>query len=264
MLKQKIDNCWKPLAFFSKKITPTERRYSTFDRELLAIYLSIKYFSHYLEGREFTVCTDHKPITKTDKSPRQFRHLELISQFTTDIRYLEGSKNIVADTLSRGDIISSIANDRFNLHSIVEAQKSDEGLKQILKRNNKCFILKKNRILLEDCDVWCETSTSANRPYVPKTLRLNVFNSLHNLSHPGIRATRKLVTAKYFWPRINVDINNWSRSCIACQKSKIARHTKSKFGEFEASKDRFQRVHIDLVGPLPRSNGFTYLLTAID
>ena len=46
VLQQEIDNHWHPIAFFSKKLTPAETRYSTFDRELLAIYLAVRHFQH--------------------------------------------------------------------------------------------------------------------------------------------------------------------------------------------------------------------------
>ena len=52
----------KPLAFYSKKMSSAEQKYSTFDRELLAVFLSVKHFRHILEGRQFTVWTDHKPL----------------------------------------------------------------------------------------------------------------------------------------------------------------------------------------------------------
>ena len=63
VLQQHIKGSWHPISFFSKKMTYTEKRYSTFDRELLAVYLAIKHFRHFLEGREFHVFTDHKPLT---------------------------------------------------------------------------------------------------------------------------------------------------------------------------------------------------------
>ena len=63
ILQQYIAGNWCPMAYFSKKLKPPETRYSTFDRELLAVYLSIKHFSHFVEGREFHVLTDHKPLT---------------------------------------------------------------------------------------------------------------------------------------------------------------------------------------------------------
>ena len=64
------DDC--PISFFSKKLTDAEKKYSTFDRELLAVFLAIKQFRHILEGRCFTVFTDHKPLCLlyTSPSPR--------------------------------------------------------------------------------------------------------------------------------------------------------------------------------------------------
>lgn len=59
VLQQWKNNIVEPLAYFSKKLSQTERKYSTFDRELLAVYSSIKHFRHFLEGREFVVLTDH-------------------------------------------------------------------------------------------------------------------------------------------------------------------------------------------------------------
>ena len=84
---------------------PAEIKYSTFDRELLAVYLAIKHFRHFIEGRQFKVFTDHKPLTfslashSNHYTPRQIRHLDYISQFTTDIQYIIGSSNPVADAI---------------------------------------------------------------------------------------------------------------------------------------------------------------------
>ena len=64
VLQQLVNGTWQPISFFSRKLSPAETRYSTFDRELLAVYLSIKHFRHLLEGRPFHVLTDHKPITR--------------------------------------------------------------------------------------------------------------------------------------------------------------------------------------------------------
>jgi len=46
VVQQRRNNCWEPLAFFSKKLNKAETKYSAFDRELLAIYLAIKHFRH--------------------------------------------------------------------------------------------------------------------------------------------------------------------------------------------------------------------------
>ena len=63
VLQQLIGEDWSPIAFFSKKLQPSETRYSAFDRELLAAYLAIKHFRHFVEGRSFHILTDHKPLT---------------------------------------------------------------------------------------------------------------------------------------------------------------------------------------------------------
>ena len=44
VLQQNINGTWQPISFFSRKMTPAESRYSTFDHELLAVYLAIKHF----------------------------------------------------------------------------------------------------------------------------------------------------------------------------------------------------------------------------
>ena len=83
------------------------RKHSKYDRELLAAYSSVKNFCYLLEGRRFTLYTDHKPLTfalqqQQDKaSPIQtFR---FIAKYTTDICHISGIQTILADTLSRLD-----------------------------------------------------------------------------------------------------------------------------------------------------------------
>jgi hypothetical protein len=63
VLQQRVQHAWQPLAFFSKKLSPAQQKYSAYDRELLAIYEAVKHFRHMLEARHFIIFTDHKPIT---------------------------------------------------------------------------------------------------------------------------------------------------------------------------------------------------------
>ncbi|XP_073995603.1 uncharacterized protein, partial [Rhodnius prolixus] len=53
----------QPLVFLSRRLSDTERRYSAYDRELLAAYAAVRQFRHWLEGRQFVIRTDHKPLT---------------------------------------------------------------------------------------------------------------------------------------------------------------------------------------------------------
>lgn len=111
-------------------MTETQKRYSTFDRELLAIYQSIKYFKYAIDGQNCIIYTDHKPITfafrqKPDKaSPRQLRHLDYIGQFTTDLRHVPGADNVIADALSRIETITS----KIDLELIATSQQKSSNL----------------------------------------------------------------------------------------------------------------------------------------
>lgn len=98
---------WRPLGFFSKKLDKAQVRYSAFDRELLACVSGFRHFRHMLEGRSFSILTDHKPLTyalsrsSEPWSARQARQLSYLAEHTSDIRHIAGIENIVADTLSR-------------------------------------------------------------------------------------------------------------------------------------------------------------------
>ncbi|GFW84247.1 hypothetical protein TNCV_4879101 [Trichonephila clavipes] len=110
----------------------------------------------------------------------------------------------------------------------------------------------------------CDLSTGTARPYIPKQHRQDVFSAIHNLSHPGIRRSVHLMKQRFVWPSISSDVAKWARHCLACQKSKIHRHTRSPLSSFQEPSQRFDHVHLDLIGPLPPSNGYTYCLTMID
>ncbi|GFX13785.1 hypothetical protein TNCV_1718931 [Trichonephila clavipes] len=110
----------------------------------------------------------------------------------------------------------------------------------------------------------CDLSTGTARPYIPKQHRQDVFSAMHNLSHPGIRRSVHLMKQRFVWPSISSDVAKWARHCLACQKSKIHRHTRSPLSSFQEPSQRFDHVHLDLIGPLPPSNGYTYCLTMID
>jgi cleavage and polyadenylation specificity factor subunit 1 len=93
---------------------------------------------------------------------------------------------------------------------------------------------------------------------------LYAFKSIHDLSHPGTKTTAKLIPQRFVWPGIQNDCRTCARACQACQRSKVTRHTVTPVGDFTLLPARFLHVHIDLVGPLPTSSGYTNCLTAVD
>lgn len=257
----------KPLGFFSRKFNDAQVKYSTYDRELLAIYETIKYFRYMLEGRDFEILTDHKPLTfafnqKPDKaSPRQTRQLDFIAQFSTRIRHVPGKENIIPDILSR---IESIDNGKIDYNEIAKSQESDDELKQILNSNETSLNLKLITLPNENGKLHCDTAGNRIRPFITKPFRNIVIGKIHGLSHPGIRATTKLVKERFVWPKMSNDIKKFVKHCIACQRAKIQRHTKAPITHYDTQGNRFEHINVDIVGPLPRSQSYQYLLTIID
>ncbi|UYV75266.1 hypothetical protein LAZ67_12003176, partial [Cordylochernes scorpioides] len=268
-LHQQVGNNFQPIAFFSRKLDTAQRKYSAYDRELLAVYLAIKHFRHLLEGRQFPVYTDHKPLTYAFQqnldmaSPRQCRHLDFIGQFTTDIRHIAGCENVPADFLSRVEPISH--HQPYDPKSLAEAQAVDQELQAILTSENRSSLqLEKVQIPETNISLYCDVSTAKPRPFVPAPCRRIIFSAYHNLSHPGVRATTRMVTAHYVWPAVKKDCALWTRACHRCQVSKTARHTRTPLQSFSPPDGRFSQVHIDLVGPLPPSENYRYIFTCVD
>ena len=268
-LYQMIDNKPHPVGFFSKKLSQQQQTQSTYDRELNAIFLAVLHFKTLIDGHHVSLFVDHKPIVSAfysksiPKSDRQQRQLSFISEYISDIQYVRGQDNIVADCLSRP--INSVNVDVFDLKGLASVQATDPELDSY-----------KDRLVQYNCApnllIWCDNSTQIPRPFVPASQRLNVIAFLHNLSHPSIKTTTKLVKERYFWPMMDRTIKDFVHSCTNCQAAKITRHTHSPIEVISSPTDRFQTIHLDIVGPLPSASHpgntdilpYRYLLTCID
>jgi transposase InsO family protein len=281
---------WKPLGFYSRKLSATEERYSAFDRELLAVYCGILHFRYMVEGQAFAVFTDHKPLigaltrVSEPKSDRQRRQLSAIAEFTADIRHIAGEENVVADTLSRPTptIAAAVAAEAGSVGSseappLAAAERkavAPVNISEIAAGQAECSdcaaaeqssVLRVITVQLENAAVKVDVSSGVMRPLVPKQLRHKVFTAVHSLAHPGVRATRRLIASRYLWPGLAKDVLSWCRACQHCQRSKASREPATAVQPIPVPAARFTHIHVDLVGPLPVSaEGFQYLFTVID
>ncbi|GBM67980.1 Transposon Tf2-8 polyprotein [Araneus ventricosus] len=255
------------LHFSQENYRRRKKKYCAYDRELLAVYTSIRHFRHMLEGRQFIIFTDHKPLVyafrqKPEKaSPRQLRHLDYIGQFSTNIQYIKGEENVVADTLSRIATIDIPFPIDYN--KMPEEQTTDAELQELLSYPDKTN-LKLQPMYYQDSNLYCDTSLGILRPFVPRSFRKIIFNSFHGISHPGIRSTQRLLGTKVVWPFMKKDIAMWAKSYLECQRNKISRHIRSPLGSIQLPSARFEHIHVDIVGRLPPSRGYSYCLTCID
>ena len=101
-----LQNC-QPVAYASRALTDTESRYAQIEKELLCIVFAAKRFHQYIYGRDVEVQSDHKPLETITRKPLhnasphiQLKMLRLL-RYKLSIRYVQGSKMYIADTLSR-------------------------------------------------------------------------------------------------------------------------------------------------------------------
>ena len=292
VLSQGRDTKQAPLGFFSKKLSGAELNYSTFDRELLGVFLAVKHFQQYLEGRKFTIYTDHKPLCgaivgSTTRSPRQARHLSYIAEFSTDLQHLPGPANVVADALSRPAeestrtadpttksttaiaspqtvaAASTVLTAQIDWRELAKSQREAvQEFEQLMsgKTSLKVETVKHS----SGVDMLCDVSNSRPRPLVPRNWTRKVFDVFHGLSHPGARITLDTIRRSFVWYGMSTQIKTWARSCQSCQQAKISQHVKAPYHHRPPPDRRFASLHVDLVGPLPECRGYRYLFTIID
>ncbi|ROT64269.1 putative integrase core domain protein [Penaeus vannamei] len=172
------------------------------------------------------------------------------------------SDNEAADALLRVTIAAATyADDAVDYHLVSREQRQDASMIPLIEGQTS-LSLERVKIPNSSDDLLCDVSLGYPRPYIPPSLRRRFFDAYHQ--HRGIRATQHLIRGKVVWPGINKDVRQWCRSCIECQRTKIYRHTKSPFQTFPIPDERFQHIHIDIVGPLPSDDGYSYILTMID
>ena len=114
-------------------------------------------------------------------------------------------------------------------------------------------------------DLVCETSDPDNpRPMIPEKHRSLVLNLFHHTDHAGQKEIVRRTAKEYYWPKMRHDIQEFVRSCHPCQLAKQSRAVDPGIGDFPVPDQRFQFIHLDIVGPLPESYGHRFLLTIYD
>jgi len=277
VLVQKLpDNSEQALAYFSRALNDTQKKYSVFDLELLAVFSAVKHFEHMLLDRKFEIITDHLSLVHAFKkpsvshTPRQSRQLSYLTEFDCDIKHIPGHQNSTADCLSR-----------LVVHNIFSQENLDITIKDISEEQQHC--LNQNpesfkfshdsslqlrwvdipqgpdfhRVLIDD-------SLDFQRIVIPPRYENFIIDHYHSLNHLGVRATQRIIGSRYVFAAMRRKVSNRVRSCEACQKSKVYRHVVSPISSIKMPASRFNTIHADLCGPYPESQGYSYLLVCID
>ena len=89
--------------------------------------------------------------------------------------------------------------------------------------------------------------------------------TVHSLTHPGISASRQLLSSRFMWKGMAADVGRWCRECTACEKAKVMTRPTAPIQPIPIPDRCFTHLHLDLVGPLTASsNGHTHIITMID
>ena len=260
----------RPVAFYSRKLNPAQTRYTTTEKELLAIVETLKEFKNILLGQEITVYTDHKNLTyKTHNSTRVMRWRLTIEEFGPTLIYIPGEKNIVADSLSRLPIIEmpttqstqsaydcaeiyALTKEEFPPHAhplsyktIMRHQQEDRDLLNNV-RTDKNYVIKDFTAAKRVRKLICLN----NKIVVPKTLQKHIVQWYHvQLCHPGMTRTELTIRQHFTWGGLSTTVKNVCASCHTCQLTKTKRVKYGKLPEKEAEAVPWDVLCIDLIGP---------------
>ncbi|KAK3703408.1 hypothetical protein QZH41_003904 [Actinostola sp. cb2023] len=258
----------QPLAYSSKLLTDTERRYSNIEREMLGVVHGLEKFHYYCYGRPVVVQTDHKPLEAISKKhlasapPRIARMLLRIQKYNAQVTYIPGKDIPLADALSRispcpGDEIPGLDVSVHELHLHLNAtptrldQIRDETAKDIDLALLRTVITNGWPKVRSECPSqlhaywnYRDELTVADgiilkglRIIIPKTVQVEVLNQLH-YGHQGSEKCKLRAKGSVFWPNINQDIDIMVKQCAPCQ-----RHQKENTKEPMIPHDVPQRNH---------------------
>ena len=243
---------WKPVAYASRSMTDTERRYAQIEKEALGVTWACEKFNHYLLGQEFEIESDHKPLipllnckSLDNLPPRVLRFRLRLARYQYVAKHIPGKLLVIADTLSRAplsvsteqedlqaevstfidNVISHLPATQKRLDEYREAQSQDPICSQVIKfcqsqwpqkspTNNNLVPYWRVRAALTVCD---NLLLYNDRIVVPFSLQAATLHRLHE-GHQGIQRCRMLARVSVWWPNISKEIQQMINDCQTCVK----------------------------------------------
>ncbi|CAN6583792.1 unnamed protein product [Malus baccata var. baccata] len=225
------------IYYASRTLNDAQLNYSTTEKELLAVVFALDKFRSYLLGTKVIIYTDHAALkylfTKKEAKPRLIRWMLLLQEFDIEIRDKKGSENVVADHLSRmvheEDVVP-----------IIETF-PDEQLMSV-----------------KVSEPWCVHDSEFNA----------ILTFCHTYAcggHFGTQRTSlKVLECGFYWPTIFRDARTFCMSCDKCQRTGNIGPKQQMPQTPIFSVEIFDVWGIDFMGPFPSSQGFLYILLAVD
>lgn len=262
VLVQIQDNVRRPIAFFSKKLSASQRKYAPTEKECLGVILAIEKFKHYVEGSRFTVVTDAQSLVWLSKisaekgSAKLIRWALKLQQYDFELQYRKGSLNIAADALSRA--VNSIQVQDVEYETFkTKILANQDKYKDFRVVRDRIYKLRPSGLADANFD-W--------KYMPPKQERLKILQDAHDNCHFGRNKTYKRLLERYYWSGIENDVRQYCKGCDICKQTKYPNtNTKPMMGKQKLASLPWQTISVDFIGPLPRSRkGNTVLLVVTD
>lgn len=248
------------IAYASKQFNKHEINYPSIEQEAFALIFALKHWRHYLIGKSFIVETDNKTVQwlrgKRDCLGRLGRWSLYLENFDFSTKHVPGKRHVGADCLSRMHELGEINIDNRWIDDI----ECDPVMRDLIDES----IVKSGTAYV--------TKTSCNEEsrtiIVPKTLRMEIFRQLHDdCGHNGLKKTLRRFKERFYWPNMAKDIKDLCKQCHICAISKDNNPPNSAplVPIATSALEPFQKVAVDILGPLPVSNlGNKYLVVFQD
>ncbi len=112
-----------------------------------------------------------------------------------------------------------------------------------------------SEVTLHGSPLLVDTSPGVFRPLVPAAFPQPIFDAIHNLAHPGIRATKWLISNHFVWPCLASQVAAWCKDCQQCQRAKVLSQPAAPPSHIANPTQRFSHIHIDLFDALTGQMG---------
>jgi hypothetical protein len=296
LLQQEPDGSWRVISYISRRTSKAEANYSITELEGTAVIFALEKFRPYLEGTSFTIVTDHCALcqlkNRKNLNRRLARWLLTLQDFDCKLEYKSGKKHTDADCLSRYPVEGNredqdsdrpSVNIRFlksGDHWIMSPsvnidQTDDPWIKGIIKKlqNLSSLPIKERRSL--DRYVLISQEHLYRKIYdggvswaivVPAKQRQDVIRINHDGSaagHLGIEATYQRIRRKYYFRNMYNLIEDYVRKCVICNAHSKERVENSPLESIRTD-EPFSTIGMDVMGPLPVSDGKRFIIVAVD
>ena len=244
----------QPVAFISRSMTPTEKRYAQIEKEALAFTWACERLSDYLVGLQFHIQTDHKPLVPLfstkhlEELPLRVQRFRMrMMRFLFTISHVPGKDLKIADTLSRAPVADPTAEDAFlqqevtayvdfvighlpateqRLEEIRACQEADKTCQQIAEfcqagwpeKSMLPVEVKPYYSVSAELTVQKGLLLRGSRIVIPPPLRKTLLEKIHS-GHQGITKCRERARQSIWWPGISTQLENLARNCKECLKS---------------------------------------------